>query len=123
MSYLHQDWNQHIISKPSQNANKVATRSALRTGNFETVEKMHDDPLRKIAKETDVLEHKKVSYALAKAIVDARLAKKMTRIALANSINEPCKVVDDYETKKAIPDHKVLNKMSRVLGVTLNKNM
>jgi len=77
----------------------------------------------KLDRETEELKHQKVSPTLAKAIQAARLEKKLTQVQLAQQINEPPKVVQEYENQKAIPNPQVLTKMSRVLGVRLTKNM
>jgi putative transcription factor len=120
----HQDWNTVVLTKKPAGGSKKATNSHLAAGTFETVRKTVVDPTaKKLENDTENFAHAKVSAILSKAILDARVAKKMKRVDLARAINEHEKIVADYETRAAIPDPKILNKMSRVLGVVLNKNM
>eukprot|EP00970_Alexandrium_tamarense_P009146 scaffold1803_cov195-Alexandrium_tamarense.AAC.22 len=94
---------------------------------------------RKI-EESDELKHAKVDKSLSKAIMQARMAKKMTQKDLATKINEKPQVVGEYESGKAIPNGQIIvkklelthntlfrilpslttiQKMERVLGVKL----
>ncbi|EED89166.1 predicted protein, partial [Thalassiosira pseudonana CCMP1335] len=73
---------------------------------------------RKI-EESDELKHAKVDKSLSKAIMQARMAKKMTQKDLATKINEKPQVVGEYESGKAIPNGQIIVKMERVLGVKL----
>lgn len=73
---------------------------------------------RKI-EESEELKHAKVDKALSKAIMEARMAKKMTQKDLATKINEKPQVVGEYESGKAIPNAQIIFKMERVLGVKL----
>ena len=41
---------------------------------------------------------------------------------LSQLINEQPKVIQEYESGKAIPNGQILSKLSRALGVTLKKN-
>lgn len=119
----HQDWNTVVFSKNIPSSGK-ATVSHVARGQFETVKKTtFDSKSKKLENDTENFAHEKVSSKLANAIVQARLAKKMSRADLARAINEPEKIVADYETRKAIPESKYLLKMSKVLGVKLNKSM
>ena len=79
--------------------------------------------MKKLENDTENFSHAKVSRTLSQAIVRARVDKKMSREDLAKAIFETEKVVSEYELRHAIPDPKILNKMARVLGVPLNKNM
>lgn len=73
---------------------------------------------RKI-EESEELKHAKVDKALSKAIMEARMAKKMTQKDLATKINEKPQVVGEYESGKAIPNAQIIVKMEKVLGVKL----
>eukprot|EP00956_Cyclotella_meneghiniana_P021136 scaffold38052_cov68-Cyclotella_meneghiniana.AAC.4 len=73
---------------------------------------------RKI-EESEELKHAKVDKSLSKAIMQARMAKKMTQKDLATKINEKPQVVGEYESGKAIPNGQIIVKMERVLGVKL----
>jgi putative transcription factor len=119
----HQDWDTVIIKK-KVNVSGRATAEEIRKGAFETVRKTNTGVnMAKIERDTEDAAPKTVSSKLAQALIAARLAKKWTREQLAVHINEKPKVVEMYETKKAVPDPAVLSKMSRALGVSLRKDM
>lgn len=46
----------------------------------------------------------------------------MSQKDLANAINEKTQIIQLYESGTAIPNPQILNKMNRVLGVTLTRN-
>ena len=119
----HQDWTPVVLNKKTSPSGK-ATASHIASGQFETIKKTHvDSTSRKLENDTETFEHKTVSSKLANEIIRARVAKKWSRADLAKNINEHERIVAEYETKKAIPNAQILSKMSRVLGVKLNKNM
>ena len=72
--------------------------------------------IRKIEKEEDTFKHEKVSLSVAKKIAKARCEKKMTQKELANTLNLPFKIIQDYEGGKAIPNPVDLNKIEKILG-------
>ena len=72
--------------------------------------------IRKIEKEEDTFKHEKVYLSVAKKIAKARCEKKMTQKELANTLNLPFKIIQDYECGKAIPNPVVLNKIEKILG-------
>ena len=89
-----------------------------------TTNKQHGGPLidaRKLEDPDSTVKLKTVSVDLKNQIQQARQAKGMTQKDLANKINEKQTVVSDYESGKAVPDPKVLSKMSKALGVQLKK--
>ena len=119
----HQDWNTVVFKQKAATSGR-ATAEQIRKGAFETVRKTTAGiNMAKIERDTEDAPPKTVSSKLAQALIAARLAKKWTRDQLAVHINEKPKVVELYETKKAVPDVAVLSKMSRVLGVSLRKDM
>ena len=73
----------------------------------------------KLENETEELTHKTVKTEVKKAIMQGRLAKKLTQAQLAQQINERPQVVQEYESGKAIPNQQILAKLERVLGVKL----
>lgn len=78
--------------------------------------------LKKLEESTDTFAHKTVDASLSKAITQARMAKKMTQAQLATAINEQGKVIQEYESGKAIPNPNVINKLDKVLGIHLPRN-
>lgn len=74
---------------------------------------------RKLEEATDVGTIAKVDKSLSKAIMQARMAKKMTQKELATAINEKPQVVGEYESGKAIPNPQIIGKIERKLGCKL----
>ncbi|GJP41678.1 hypothetical protein CLOM_g1319 [Closterium sp. NIES-68] len=131
-----QDWDPVVIHKRPQKAAdtkdpKLVNAARRQGAAIESVKKydagtnksgsavnpaMHS---RKLAEETDVLAHEKVSVDVKTAIQKARLDAKLTQAQLAQKINEKPQVVQEYECGKAIPNPQILGKMERVLGVKL----
>ena len=75
--------------------------------------------LQKLDEETDRLDNDKISLDIRQNIQQARLAKKWSQKQLAQAINEQATQINKYESGKAVPDGKVLQKISRALGVKL----
>ncbi|KAL3944592.1 MAG: hypothetical protein SGBAC_001358 [Bacillariaceae sp.] len=74
---------------------------------------------KKLEEATDVGKIAKVDKSLSKAIMQARMAKKMSQKELATAINEKPQVVGQYESGKAIPNPQLISKLERKLGVKL----
>ena len=73
--------------------------------------------LKKVEKEEETFKHATVSLSMSKRIAQERCEKKMTQKDLANALSLPFKIIQDYEAGKAIPNHIVLNKIEKALGV------
>ena len=69
--------------------------------------------------ETEIGTHKKIGKETGLTIQRARVSKKYTQKELANLINVSSDIISSYESGKAIPDHKIMQKLRRVLGVKL----
>jgi len=63
----------------------------------------------------------KVSLALRTRIMQARTAKGLTQAKLAAAINVPQRLVNDYESGKAVPDGAIIAKLCRALGTSLKE--
>lgn len=101
----HQDWNEVVFKKPSQN--QV-------TPHFERTKE------QKVESESEELSHKKVGVSLGKQIQNARVTKGFkTQKDLANAINVRPEVINSYEGGKAIPDNAIMQKLRRVLDTQL----
>ena len=74
---------------------------------------------KKLEEATDVGTIAKVDKSLSKAIMQARMAKKMTQKDLATAINEKPQVVAEYESGKAVPNPQIISKLERKLGTKL----
>eukprot|EP01023_Acetabularia_acetabulum_P052984 TRINITY_DN58_c0_g1_i4.p2 TRINITY_DN58_c0_g1~~TRINITY_DN58_c0_g1_i4.p2 ORF type:complete len:160 (-),score=26.25 TRINITY_DN58_c0_g1_i4:911-1390(-) len=138
MNFSGQDWEPVVIRKKPQKAAQQNSQQAVNTarrtgGSVETVKKFAagsnashgstgtGQSARKLEEETDNFHHDRVSSDLKKAILTARLAKKMSQSDLAKAINEKPNIIQEYESGKAIPNPQVLAKLSRALGVPLGK--
>lgn len=112
---------------------KVLTKEQkIKKGKYVAVKKVNAGG-NKAANQSDVSAKKldqeelpqvpKVSRALATAITNARVAKKLTRKDLGNLCSMTEADITAYETCKAIPQAAQLRTMSKHLGVVLKKNM
>jgi len=100
---LRQGLNVTAVKKDVSNVNKAGPgRNAL-----------------KLENETEELTHKTVNTEVKKAIMQGRLAKKLTQAQLAQQINERPQIIQEYESGKAIPNQQILGKLERFLGVKL----
>ena len=69
--------------------------------------------------ETVLGNHKKVGKETGLTIQRARVSKQFTQKDLAGLINVSTDIISSYESGKAIPDHKIMQKLRRVLSVKL----
>tara|TARA_B100001758_G_C18011047_1_gene403079 strand:- start:200 stop:556 length:357 start_codon:yes stop_codon:yes gene_type:complete len=69
--------------------------------------------------ETEIGTHKKIGKETGLTIQRARVSKKYTQKELANLINVSSDIISSYESGKAIPNHKIMQKLRRVLSVKL----
>ena len=112
-------------SQSDQSVNKAIamgqsiTTKTKQTGNSNSSQNVDSSTHHKLDNATDGGKHKKVTLSLGKAIMQARTAKEMSQKDFATKINEKPQVVNTYEQGKAIPNHQILMKMQRVLGVKL----
>ncbi|RZB75616.1 Multiprotein-bridging factor 1a [Glycine soja] len=61
----------------------------------------------------------KVPTELKKAIMQARMDKKLTQSQLAQLINKKPQVIQEYESGKAILNQHIIGKLGKVLGAKL----
>ena len=59
---------------------------------------------------------------MANQIAHARTAKKMTQKELATKLNMPVKVVQQYESGKAVPNGAIINKLNRALSIRIQRD-
>jgi ribosome-binding protein aMBF1 (putative translation factor) len=78
--------------------------------------------LAKVANETEVFHHTHVSKEDARAIIQGRVAKKLTQEKLAQALNLPVKTIADIERGVAIYNGSVLARIKRYLQITPQKN-
>ena len=75
--------------------------------------------VKKLEEADEVGKIARVDKSLSKAIMQARVAKKMTQKELATAVNEKPQVVAEYESGKAIPNPQIISKIERQLGCKL----
>ncbi|XP_051135560.1 multiprotein-bridging factor 1b-like [Andrographis paniculata] len=128
-----QDWEPVVLRRrqPTAAARKdeKAVNAARRSGaEIETIKKSNAGTnkaalkvlnIKKLDEDTENLTHEKVPSELKKAIMQARMNKKLTQSELAKMINEKPQVIQEYESGKAIPNQLILSKLEKALGVKL----
>ncbi|XP_052178256.1 multiprotein-bridging factor 1b isoform X1 [Diospyros lotus] len=131
-----QDWEPVVIRKKAPTAaarkDEKAVNAARRSGaEIETIKKSANAGsnkaassstslnTRKLDEETENLTHDRVPTELKKAIMQARMDKKLTQAQLAQMINEKPQIIQEYESGKAIPNQQIISKLERALGAKL----
>ena len=103
-----QDWNHITISKPQQKQ-KISLpqkeASAIKTN-----------------ESGDIVQVKKVSPQMGKAICDARISKKWTQIQLAHNSTIDVKTIGEIEKGGGLYNANVFNKLCKTLGVIIDRN-
>ena len=120
------------FKKPTQGDKKQSLTSAQRSGaavsqarQFATANKSvgGHGPMgtsagagaRKLAEETETFKVQKTGLAFGKALMQARMAKKMSQKDLGTKINEKPQVIQQYEQGKAVPNPAIISKLERAL--------
>jgi|TARA_X000000368_G_scaffold126817_1_gene99628 putative transcription factor len=119
---FHQDWDEVTIHGKSVKKEKEKEKYVKFMGQEIKLPKRSQysgkTPDQKLD-ETELGTHKKVGKETGLTIQRARVAKKYTQKDLANLINVSSDIISSYESGKAIPDHKIMQKLRRVLSVKL----
>ena len=121
--HIVQDWEPVILRprKPSDtNAEKTSTTQHKQTTNKQTTNESVN--LAKVANETETFHHTHVSKEDARAIIQGRVAKKLTQEKLAQALNLPVKTIAEIERGVAIYNGSVLARIRRFLQITPQKN-
>lgn len=66
---------------------------------------------------------KKVSKSMAKAIVDARVAKQWTQVQLAHNSAIDTKTIGEIERGRCVYNANVFNKLCKTLGINVVRNV
>ncbi len=109
--HSHQDWNIVILHNKSQTVSKEIHRIPRLKHNNDTLVSVH-----KLYDNLEDFKHKRVSKEIADKIKAKRIELKMTQSDLARKINVPLIAIQDIEAMKSVYDHKLLNKIKRVIG-------
>ena len=112
----HQDWNPVNIGGSTARSKVTSNKRTVLTS-------IKIDPNAsknsKIDNETTTFKIQKSGQELGKAIINARVAKKLSQKDLAIRINEKPQIIQQYESGKAIPNPQIINKLERNLGTKL----
>jgi putative transcription factor len=100
----HQDWEQVVLKKP---AHLVPGAKKGGCGG------------PKPPQEGDEFKLPKIGNNLKVAMMQARVAKKMSQKDFAQKLGVPTDIVNKYETGKIVPNNNFIAKMERVLGAKL----
>ena len=103
-----QDWNNVTISKPQQKQ-KVSLPQ-------------REASAIKINESGDIIQIKKVSPQMARAVIDARIAKKWTQVQLSHNSTIDVKTISEIEKGKGLYDANVFNKLCKTFGITIERN-
>ena len=126
MNLTGQDWD-HVVFRKKQTSvnNKEAVKQALRSGTsswaVQTVARDKNqeerDRARKIDQEEGVLP--KLSAAARQTLIKARTEKGLSQVQLAQQLNVRHNIVSDLETGRVVNESGILQKVRKVLGVSL----
>ena len=115
----HQDWSNVTFTKSITNI-----KQQQRKGNTVSKKRTHDEnaaKLKALDDETDTFKIKTIDKQVSKQLQQARCGMKLSQKDLANKANLPVKTIIEYENGKAVTDHKILNKLKRLLKVSSQK--
>lgn len=76
---------------------------------------------KKVDKNLESFEHKKIPKCIAENIQRKRLELKLTQAQLAQKMNEHPSVVNDIEACRGVYNHVHINKALKVLGLSLKQ--
>jgi ribosome-binding protein aMBF1 (putative translation factor) len=131
MSYEHQDWNQVKLRPTKQSTNKIQPSKntildepikKYNAGKNKKSETVNSAAIERKA-DSDDCQVLRVTHQLKMKIQQNRLNKGLSQKQLAQACNMSEATIKNYEKGIAIPNNQELQKMSKVLGVTLSLNM
>ena len=115
---MDQDWKPVVWNKkPPTKVSQVGSRTGYKVAT-QVKGSAEGQRMSKIDR-TEIGSLVKVSSSLSKAIISARIKKKMTQKEFATACSLPLTTINGYESKKAQPKQSEIVKMQRVLGVHL----
>ena len=110
----HQDWNVEVLNK-SKNIENQSKKKVVLSEDHSRLVKLTNNT----GEEGFHIE--KVSYSLKMQIQKARNANKLSQKDLAFKIGVHAKMINEYESGIAIPNHTILMKMQKCLGVKFER--
>lgn len=75
--------------------------------------------IAKLDRDNEVAPPPTVNPGVGKAMMQARMEKKLSQVQLAQQTNEKQSIIADYEAGRATPNPQILGKFERILGVKL----
>lgn len=118
-----------IILHGKKMSHKEQAKKALRTGKtpIETLKKfgaggnknLSNQNMKKLEEDSENLKVETINKKLSQEIMKARTFKGWKQKDLATKVNVLPSVVQKYENGQAIPDHNIILKLQKVLGVKL----
>lgn len=118
-----------IILYGKKLSHKEQAKRAIRTGKtpIETLKKfggggnknISNQNMKKLDEDMENLKVETVNKKLSQEIMKARTAKGWKQKDLATKVNVQPAVIQKYENGQAIPDHNIILKLQKVLGVKL----
>ena len=122
----HQDWTPVVLKK------KVTKKEQIQKGEFTTVRKQNHSnsnsgngggpPAYKIEEED--YKPKLVTFGIAQQIINGRVAKGWNQDTLAKETQLPLNVIKTYEkpNENTVINHQYIKKISKILGIKINKD-
>ena len=103
-----QDWNQITLRKTKPKP--------------KVVQQQRQASSIKLNEDGEVVQLKKVSPQMSRAIIDGRMLKKWTQIQLAHNSAVDVKTIGEIERGGCIYDANTFNKICKALGITVERN-
>eukprot|EP00658_Telonema_sp_P-2_P021885 TRINITY_DN1872_c0_g1_i3.p3 TRINITY_DN1872_c0_g1~~TRINITY_DN1872_c0_g1_i3.p3 ORF type:complete len:116 (-),score=34.71 TRINITY_DN1872_c0_g1_i3:180-527(-) len=113
---MDQNWESVGWSKDNSHNRTANGKPAPKVANSQGAKQV-----RELDDATEAQKIEKVSLKMSKLIQQARQAKKWTQKDLAGKVQEKPQTINEYESGKAVPKGPVIQKLQRVLGVTLKQ--
>ncbi len=115
----HQDWKTLVIGKKVNAKPTETVQKQFAPQNAATITSSQK-PAWKIEQQVDAETGKPltlVSSDVAKLIIAARTAQKLTQAQLANKLNVPEKEIKEIESGKAVQNKQLISRIKKVLNV------
>ena len=107
-----QDWETKIITKtqPKSNPTVLVPYKEKKVSAI------------KVNESGDIVQTKKISSQMAKEIVNARIAKKLSQVQLAHNSNVDIKIINEIEKGGCLYDANIFNKICKTLCINVERN-
>ena len=103
-----QDWNNITLTKPKPKP--------------KVVQQQRQASSIKLNEDGEVVQLKKVSPQMSRAIIDGRMVKKWTQIQLAHNSTIDVKTIGEIERGGCVYNANIFNKICKALGITVERN-